>query len=127
MATRLTRRCAFAGVTEGVDERVDDATTSSAVESFLSIGGVLAPKIDVDGERRNFTRIWLSLEDDARRRGRRLHEAMRPALWRPDDERLQVFILEGNVQRYGGGMGGVHLRGARGGAKALESTSQLVT
>ena len=102
LATRLTRRCAFAGVTEGVDERVDDATTSSAVESFLSVGGVLAPKIDVDGERRNFTRVWLPLEDDARRRGRRLHEgdAASP-FWRPDDERLQVFILEGNVQNMG--------------------------
>ena len=47
----LTRRCAPAGITEGVDEKLVIRRRASSPKSFLPIGGVIAVKIDVDDER----------------------------------------------------------------------------
>ena len=116
----LTRRCAPAGITEGVDERVDDSTTSFAVEIAPPHRRRLLPSRSTSTTREvSFARAWLSLGDDARRRGRRLHERDAASLFgtRMTSGCRSSFLREACKNR--GSMVGVHLHGARGGAKAL--------
>ena len=58
----LTRRCASAGVTEGVDERVGDPTTSFAVEIVPPRQRrPLPPRSTSTAREVSFTRVWLPL------------------------------------------------------------------
>ena len=64
--------------------RVDDSTTSFAVEIVPPRRRrPLPPRSTSTTREVSFTRAWFSLDKDARRRGRRLHDAMRPAFLAP--------------------------------------------
>ena len=118
LGNTLTRRCAPAGITEGVDERVVNSTTSFAVEIAPPHRRRLLPSRSTSTTREvSFARAWLSLGDDARRRGRRLHERDAASLFgtRMTSGCRSSFLREACKNR--GSMVGVHLHGARGGQK----------